>query len=164
MRKRHNIGHSLEREWPSRHTFTRERPNFFHETRYGHNFAGDRWKHGHKSASILQAFVHRLSANTKTGITLNCLKKIKTKIKQFFFLIRAGRCVNRAGRKPVRTGRSALGNMPSPEHCACVVYVSNIKFIDARQTYISHCASKKHRRSRWLQAAQIGKNYRREFV
>ena len=47
-----------------------ERPKFGHanETRSGHNFVGDRCKHGHKSASILQVFLHRLSENTKTAI------------------------------------------------------------------------------------------------
>ena len=46
VRKRHKIGH----------TFTRERPKF--------GLVGDWRQHGHKSASILQAFLHQLSENT----------------------------------------------------------------------------------------------------
>ena len=62
-----------------------------------------------------QAFLHRLSENT-TAITfckwgkkkvINLFVNLKTKIN-------SGRAlVNRAGRKPVRAGCSALINMPS---------------------------------------------------
>ena len=54
-------------------------------------------------------FVHRLSENTKTGITF-CKKKKNI----FLFLNNSGRALyNRAGRKTVRAGHSALRNMPS---------------------------------------------------
>ena len=95
-------------------TFTCERPKFGHnpadanETRSRHNFVGNRSKREHKSASILQAFLHRLSENTKQQLHL-----VNKKIKTFFFFIRSRRCVNRAGRKPERAGRSALRYMPS---------------------------------------------------
>ena len=46
VRKRHKIGHCLEREWPSEAHFYA-----WTTARSGHNFVGDRWKHGHKSAS-----------------------------------------------------------------------------------------------------------------
>ena len=82
------------------------------ETRPGHNLVGNWWKHGHKSASILQAFLHQLSGNTKTAIAF-CKNKKLINLIFFFFIIRAGRCVNRAGRKTVRAGRSALRNRPS---------------------------------------------------
>ena len=56
VRERHIIVHSLEREWPK---FGR---NPAHERNEvwdsGHNFVSDRWKNGHKSAGILQAFLH----------------------------------------------------------------------------------------------------------
>ena len=52
------FGHNLVRKWHKiGHTFTRERPKF--------GLVGDWWKHGHKSASILQAFLHQLSENTQ---------------------------------------------------------------------------------------------------
>ena len=99
VRKRHKIGH----------TFMRERQKF--------GLVGDWWKHGHKSACILQAFFHRLSENTKTAITF-CKNKTKLIFYFLFFFIffnlNSGRArVNRAGRKPVRAGRSALRNRPS---------------------------------------------------
>ena len=56
----------------------------------------------------LQAFLHRLSENTKTAITF-CKKKNKKKK----IIIREGALDNRAGRKTIRAGRSALRNMPS---------------------------------------------------
>ena len=74
------IGHNLARERPKfghnlvhkrhkiGHTFMRERPKF--------GLVDDWWKHGHKSASVLQAFLHRLSENTKKAITFS---KKKTK-------------------------------------------------------------------------------------
>ena len=71
------------------------------ETRSGHNFVGDRWN-GHKSASIVQCTVHRLSENTKTEIVL---KKNN--------IFNSGGCKRvRAGRKRVRAGRSTLRNIP----------------------------------------------------
>ena len=52
VHKRHKIGHSLEREWPSQAHFyawtTKIQVTIQHtnETRSGHNFVGDQWKHG----------------------------------------------------------------------------------------------------------------------
>ena len=96
------IGHNLAREQPNirhnlvrkRHkiTFTRERPKF--------GLVSDWWKHGHKSASILQAFLHRLSENTKK-------KQLHfVKIKQFFFI--------RAGRVHIGQGASQYGQGAAP--------------------------------------------------
>ena len=80
VRRRHKIGHSLEREWP----------------KFGHNQARERnavWAQfcGHKSASILQAFLHRLTENTKTAITfpknkIICFSKLIFVLINFFFL------------------------------------------------------------------------------
>ena len=68
-------------------TFTREWPKFGHNpAREPNEVWAHQWKHRHKSASILQAFLHRLSENTKTAITF-CKKK------KFFFVIWAGYCV-----------------------------------------------------------------------
>ena len=64
----------------------------------------------------LQAFLHRLSENTKTAIIVCKYKKKKIieKLINNFFFNNSGRALdNRAGRKTVRAGRSALRNMPS---------------------------------------------------
>ena len=81
VRKRHKIGHSLECDRPS-HTFTRERPKFGHNPVCERNevwaqFCGRSMKTWHKSASILQAFLHRLSQNKKTAITFLKKKELK---------------------------------------------------------------------------------------
>ena len=81
------------------------------ETRSGHNSVGDRRKHGHKSASIVQ-FISCL----KTQKLKLCKKKKKNHlIREGRYVNRAGREGVRAGRKTVRAGRSALGNWP----CSC---------------------------------------------
>ena len=70
----------------------------------------------------LQAFIYRLSENTKTGIT------------GIFFFLRnnLGRALdNRAGCKTVRAGRSALGNMPS-WNAASVVSMCKLGMRDVR--------------------------------
>ena len=68
-------------------------------------------------ARILQAFLHRLSENTKTAITFFFFK-LMVFFKLIFFFLNSGRArVNRAGRKPVRAGRSALGNRPAGTLC-----------------------------------------------
>ena len=63
-----------------------------------------------------QAFLHRLSENT-ASITFCKWKKKQKNIKLIFLFLfnnNSGRArVNRAERKPVRAGRSALRNMPS---------------------------------------------------
>ena len=65
---------------------------------------------GHKSASVLQAFLHWLSENTKTAITF-CKNNF---LFNYIFFLYSGRArINRAGRKSVRAGRSALRNRPS---------------------------------------------------
>ena len=56
-----------------------------------------------------QAFLHRLSENTSAITFRICGKKNYN----FCFLNSGRALVNRAGRKPVRAGRSALINMPS---------------------------------------------------
>ena len=115
VRKRHKIGHSLEREWPSEAHFYAWPTNFWSQSStrmkrglHGHNFVGDTMKTWTQICKQLQAFLHRLSENTKTAITF-CKKK------NFFLIINnSGRALdNRAGRKTVRAGRSALINMPS---------------------------------------------------
>ena len=64
----------------------------------------------------LQAFLHRLSENTKTEITF-CKKKknlFEKLISFFFFINNSGRALdNRAGRKTVREGHSTVRNMHS---------------------------------------------------
>ena len=66
------------------------------------------------SASILQAFLQQLSENTKTAITFCKKKKINSLFFCNYFFFYSGRArVNRAGRKPLRAGRSALRNRPS---------------------------------------------------
>ena len=79
-----------------------------------------------------QAFLHRLSENT-TAIQF-CKWKTKIIKNVFFFgynlFFNSGRAlVNRAGRKPVRAGRSALINMPSwntAVHCLIVAVCSEL--------------------------------------
>ena len=83
VRKRHKIGH----------TFTRERPKF----------GLDWWKYGHKSASILQAFLHRLSENTKTAITF-C--RNKTIFFFFWYILLFGQGTCKSGRAQASTDRA----------------------------------------------------------
>ena len=65
------------------------------------------WAIDENMGTNLQAFLHRLSENTITF----CKTK---KIIFFFFFFNSGRVrANRAGRKPVRAGCSALRNRPS---------------------------------------------------
>ena len=115
VHKRHKIGHSLECDRPS-HTLTRERPKFGHNPVCERNevwaqFCGRSMKTWDKSASIFQAFLHRLSQNKKTAITF--WKKNNNNKKLIFVCLNSGgRCVNRAGRKTVRAGCSTLRNMP----------------------------------------------------
>ena len=61
MRKRHKIGHSLEREWPSEAHFdawtTKIRSQSSTRMKRGLcNFVGDWWKHGQRSASSYKHF------------------------------------------------------------------------------------------------------------
>ena len=65
-RKRQKIGHSLERERPK---FGHNPVQHVNETRFGHDFVGDRWKHGHKFATCLQF--------------IGCLKTQKQKFKLY---------------------------------------------------------------------------------
>ena len=63
VRKRHKTGHSLEHEWlcvNDQNSVTIQHAN---ETMPGHNFVGDRWKHGHKSASIFTSAVRKHNSN-----------------------------------------------------------------------------------------------------
>ena len=62
------------------------------------------WAIDENMGTNLQAFLHRLFENTKTAITF---------CKNIFFFFLNNFFVNRAGRKPVRAGRSALRNRPS---------------------------------------------------
>ena len=64
---------------------------------------------GHKSASILQAYVSCLKTQKQQ------LHLVKIKNNFLYFVLNYFFClhVNRAGRKPVRAGHSALRNRPS---------------------------------------------------
>ena len=86
--KRHKIGHTFTREWP----------------KFG--LVDNWWKHGHKSASILQAFLHQLSENTKKAITFwkNKTKLIFFLIIIIIFLFGQGAC--KLGRAQASTGRA----------------------------------------------------------
>ena len=101
-----------------RHTFTREQLKFGHanETRSGHNFVGDWWKHGHKSASSYEHF-YIICLKTQKQQLHFVNKKIKIwKINKKINKLKnnSGRALdNRAGRKTVRAGCSVLRNMPS---------------------------------------------------
>ena len=76
------------------------------------------WAIDENMGTNLQAFLHRLSENTKKAITF-CKNKTFFFLFIYFFclifvLFNSGRArVNWAGRKPVRAGRSALINRPS---------------------------------------------------
>ena len=80
--------------------------------RSGHDFVGDRWKHGHKSASVLQAFLRRLSENT-TAITFCNWKTKDLNLKLFFYFFLFGSALCKSGRAQARTGRVRRRNMPS---------------------------------------------------
>ena len=96
VRKRHKIGHSLEHE----------------RQKFGHNPARERkavWAQfcgrlmkTYKSASILQAFLHRLSENTKTAITF-CKNKNNF---FFFFFFKFGQGACKSGRVLDSMGRA----------------------------------------------------------
>ena len=72
------------------------------ETMSGHNFVGDWWKHFYisylKTQTASVVWKHRQQLHL---------------VKMYFHKIWVGCCVNRAGRKTIRAGRSALINMPS---------------------------------------------------
>ena len=96
----------------------------------GHNLACERPKFGHNLARKRQNWaqiskqftVHRLSENTKTGITCNFFFSKSSRryvnragrkgVQAGCKTVRAGRKTVRAGRKTVRAGRSTFRNMP----------------------------------------------------
>ena len=89
----HIIGHSLEREWP----------------KFGRNPARGLgtvlWAIDENMGTNLQAFYNNFYTPVWRHKNSNYI---------FFFFLNLGRAVyNRAGRKTVRVGRSALRNMPS---------------------------------------------------
>ena len=72
-----------------------------------------KWGIDENMGTNLQAFYkHFYIACLKTQKQQLRFVKIKNKVIFFFFLIQTAR-VNRAGRKPVRAGRSTLRNRPS---------------------------------------------------
>ena len=123
MRKRHKIGHIF-------------------------GLVGDRWKHGHKSASILQAFLHRLSENTKQAITFCKNKTIHFFVNYFFlkfiFFFNSGRArVNRAGHKPVRARVNVVLGVcvAAGFHAGCV---GRHRYEEARRVRTALDAARRH--------------------
>ena len=96
------------------------------ETRPGAQFCGRSMKTWTQICKHFTSIFTPPSENTKTAITFFYYIK-KLNLNTFFCFLNLGRALyNRAGRKTVRAGRSALRNMPSWN---TAVYITRTEFV-----------------------------------